>query len=151
MTPEPYMRANILPWQLWAGMVVFTQPHIIYHGRDQERQFEKSLPNLSVYHGSCDTAADEPITTYARYITLTPKRRFSFPPTFCPTKLYFTSFIHSYTFWQCIINKVLGRITLFINNWTLSVPCTDRIVNTYQRRCHYNAFIFFNAPTHDSH
>ena len=38
---------------------------------------------------------------------------------FFPTKLYFTSFIHSCIFWQCIINKVLGRITLFINNCTL--------------------------------
>ena len=33
---------------------------------------------------------------------------------FYSTKLCFTSFIHSYTFWQCIINKVIGRITLFI-------------------------------------
>ena len=34
------------------------------------------------------------------------------------TKLYFTAFKHSYTFWQYIINKVLGRITLFINYCT---------------------------------
>ena len=37
---------------------------------------------------------------------------------FFSTKLYFTSFIHSYTFWQYIINIVLGRITLCINNCT---------------------------------
>ena len=51
-----------------------------------------------------------------------------------------TSFIHSCTFWQCIINKVLGRITLFINNCTLF----GQIFYTYQRRsrCRYNAVIF---------
>ena len=60
---------------------------------------------------------------------------------FFSTKLYFTSFIHSYTFWQYIINIVLRRITLCINNCTSGQSFFSGILLIWPLRTKFNEML----------